>query len=223
MKQVLILLLLITNLACRQGERNTVSYVLSDSQLQSLNGQYLYLMNDDNGSIIDSQLVNSTNVVWKYTLQPSSPAIFCSIRFNDTINLYKRPIGFVYERTPSTIFSFFYLDGTPTLLQTKQSEDKYASWISGSKINDADLNRAQLYYSSDDIKQVGLPKKNIQTIKVYPHSIGLLKQLFFIKEQFTEAECTTMLNTFDHALQEHAISERIRQYYKTGIPDNALR
>lgn len=223
MKQVLILLLLITNLACRQGERNTVSYVLSDSQLQSFNGQYLYLMNDDSGSIIDSQLVNSTNVVWKYTLQPSSPAIFCSIRFNDTINLYKRPIGFVYERTPSTIFSFFYLDGTPTLLQTKQSEDKYASWISGSKINDADLNRAQLYYSSDDIKQVGLLKKNIQTIKVYPHSIGLLKQLFFIKEQFTEAECTTMLNAFDHALQEHAISERIRQYYKTGIPDNALR
>lgn len=223
MKQVLILLLAITSFACNQPKPTTVTYVLSEKQLSSLRNQYLYLMNDDQQMLIDSQLVRSEKVIMQYQLHPDSTAMFCSIRYYDTVNAYKRPIGFLHATRPNAIFSFFYVDQTPTIIQPNTATDEYPSWVSGSKVNDADFSMAQLYYSRDAIKQVELLKKNIQTIKAYPHAIGLLKQLFFIKEQFAEAEAATMLNAFDHALQKHAISARINQYYKTGIPDNTLR
>ncbi len=225
MKQVLILLLVITSVACRQAEEhtNTVTYVLSEKQLPSLRNQYLYLMNEDKQVVIDSQLVSDTKVELQYTLHPDSPAIFCSIRYVDSTNAYKRPIGFLNTKTPNAVFSFFYVDQRPTVFQPNSPTDEYASWVSGSKVNDADFSMAQLYYSKDAIKQVALLKKNIQTIQSYPNSIGLLKQLFYIKGDFNSAEATTMLEAFNHTVQKHPIGERIRQYYLTGKPDDTLR
>lgn len=223
MKQVLILLLAITSVACRQAAQNTVTYVLTDKQLLSLRNQYLYLMNEDKQVVIDSQLVNDAKLVFHYNIDPDSPAMFCGIRYVDSTNAYKRPIGFLNNKTPNAVFSFFYVDQRPTVFQINSTTDEYPSWVSGSKVNDADFNMVQLYYSKDAIKQISLLKKNIQTIKSYPNSIGLLKQLFFIKEYFTAAEATTMLEAFNHAVQKHPIGERIREYYLTGKPDNSLR
>lgn len=225
MKKVLILLLVISSLACRQAEEhtNTVTYVLSEKQLPSLRNQYLYLMNEDKQVVIDSQLVNDAKLVFHYSIDPDSPAMFCGIRYVDSANVYKRPIGFLNAKTPNAVFSFFYVDQTPTVFQPNTPTDEYASWVSGSKVNDADFSMAQLYHSKDAIKQISLLKRNIQTIKSYPNSIGLLKQLFFIKAYFNAAEATTMLETFNHAVQKHPIDERIRQYYLTGKPDDTLR
>lgn len=225
MKQVLILLLVITSVACRQAEQdtNTVTYVLSEKQLPSLRNQYLYLVNEDKKVVIDSQLVSDAKIVFHYSIHPDSPAMFCGIRYFDSTNAYKRPIGFLNAKTPNAVFSFFYVDQRPTVFQPNTPTDEYASWVSGSKVNNADFSMVQLYYSKDAIKQVALLKKNIQTIKSYPNSIGLLKQLFFIKAYFNAAEASTMLESFNHTLQAHPISERIRQYYLTRKPDDTLQ
>ncbi|MFN3299043.1 MAG: TlpA family protein disulfide reductase [Sediminibacterium sp.] len=189
---------------------------LPKSGFKKLEGKYLYLIDVQSKTTLDSVLVNKPELQFTKIQRLNLNPLFLSIKHYDVYNGFKglRPIGFCSEfSTPNHVYSLFYADETSTEILVFDTAKLEKSSFNGSKQNAPYFKDLVLNYpeaSNPFDKKVHEHNKKI--IKSYPDSYLILKQLYSYKQFFAPEEIKKLLSYFNPAVKQYDLYESLQNY-----------
>ena len=226
MKRYFVLILVLLLVKCTTNNNSKyygdIHIKLPKSGFEKLEGKYLYLIDVQSKSILDSVLVDKPELqftkIQRLNLNPS----FLSIKHYDVYNGFKglRPIGFCSELSRQNhVYSLFYADETSSEIVVFDTTKLEKSSFNGSKQNAPYFNNLVLNYpeaSNPFDKKVH--EHNSKIIKSYPDSYLILKQLYSYKQFFAPEEIKQLLSFFNPIVEKYDLYQSLQNY----LADNKL-
>ncbi|SDX27004.1 Thiol-disulfide isomerase or thioredoxin [Hydrobacter penzbergensis] len=206
-------------IACSDKDSdNTVKIkvIMPNVQAEEMKGRYLYLVNSESKTILDSVIANGDTSIFNLIVDSTFFPHEVAIIFTDSINRvpYKRRLGFKNPYVSKMINSSFYIDRGITTIGTYYNETAFNSTYKGSRQNLPLLKNISLSYATDGANDSLIIQRDVALIAQYPYSFCLLKQLLYYKEKFSIEDLKTLLDHFDKDVKRTAKYKSFENYFQ---------
>ena len=189
---------------------------LPKSGFKKLEGNYLYLIDVQSKTILDSVLVDKPELQFSNFQQLGPNPLFLTIKHYDVYNGFKglRPIGFCSElSTPNHVYSLFYADETSTEIVVFDTTKLEKSSFNGSNQNAPYFKDLVLNYpEANNPFDKKVHEYNKKIIKSYPDSYLILKQLNSYKQFFASDEIKKLLSYFNPVVKQYDLYQSLQNY-----------
>jgi thiol-disulfide isomerase/thioredoxin len=243
-----ILLFSIILIGCSDNNQIKIKFQLNKTTLGQLKGKYIYLVNQDTGIMVDSLVVYQEENHFTIPIDTNKFSEIFKIVINDTgfINgnriPFKRPLGYFNPYKTNVVYSTFYIEPKMNKLYLFNGIKETPNgkiFLPNEFINNKNIRNpiskqndilhkeiSLSYIDTNSDQRVKTISNNISTIKKYPYSILLLKQVFYYKNNFRINDLKTQLTYFNNDIKKTSLFKRIEKYllsntslYDKSYPD----